>query len=233
MEYCGLVDLGYVGPRFTWCNNRRPSKRIWKRLDRILVNDKWMQNFHNNYFRHLVRTGSDHLPLLTKCHSEKQEVIKYFRFLNLWVQQPDFLEVFQNNWSTQVTGNAMWRLKCKLQVLSKRLGQWSSERLGDIYDQFNNWEAKVQQLEELDLHMNTEDNREELNKAHTEYVKWLGVQESILRQKSQIKWFQEGDYNTRYFHSVLRDKRRRLYLHRIKNHRNRWVKGDDKIAKAP
>ncbi|XP_016500997.1 uncharacterized protein LOC107819404 [Nicotiana tabacum] len=97
MEYCGLVDLGYFGPRFTWCNNRRTNKRIWKRLDSIIVNDEWTQKFQNNYITHLVRTGSDHRSLFMKRHSEQQEVIKYFMFLNIWVQQPDFLEVVQNN----------------------------------------------------------------------------------------------------------------------------------------
>lgn len=43
---------------------------------------------------------------------------------------------------------------------------------------------------------------------------------------------EEGGCNSKYFHSLLRDKRRRLQLHRIKNHKHRWVQGDDKIAKA-
>ncbi|KAG6483859.1 hypothetical protein ZIOFF_060645 [Zingiber officinale] len=32
----GLSDLGFVGDRFTWTN-----KRIWKRLDRILISPSW------------------------------------------------------------------------------------------------------------------------------------------------------------------------------------------------
>ncbi|XP_019234703.1 PREDICTED: uncharacterized protein PFL1235c-like [Nicotiana attenuata] len=74
----------------------------------------------------------------------------------------------------QVEENAMWRLKTKLQTLARSLSQWSRENIGDIYEQFNNWEVKVQQLEELDLQHNSENCREELNKAHVEYVKWLG-----------------------------------------------------------
>ncbi|XP_016513333.1 uncharacterized protein LOC107830320 [Nicotiana tabacum] len=157
MESCGLTDIGYVGAKYTWCNNRRPRKRIWKRLDRILVNDQWSQKFQHNYVRHLMRTGSDHRPLLMKCHNEQQKV----------------------------SGNAMWRLKSKLQTLSRKLGQWSRESIGDIYEQLNSWESKVQQLEELDLQQNTEDSREELNKAHAEYVKWMGLQKTLLKQKSQ------------------------------------------------
>lgn len=73
--------------------------------------------------------------------------------------------------------------------LNRYLSKGSREKIGDIYEQFNNWEAKVQQLEELDLYQNTEDSREELNKAHVEYIKWLYVQENLLREKSQIKCF--------------------------------------------
>lgn len=40
MESCGLMDIGFTGLRYTWCNNRRHSKRIWKRLDRIMINDQ-------------------------------------------------------------------------------------------------------------------------------------------------------------------------------------------------
>lgn len=82
------------------------------------------------------------------------------------------------------------------------------------------------------LEFGGEQSREDLNKAHAEYVKWLGIHGNILRQKSKVKWFQEGDYNSNYFHSVLRDRRRRLHKYRIKNHRDRWVQSDDKIVKA-
>ncbi|KAH0642539.1 hypothetical protein KY290_034120 [Solanum tuberosum] len=28
MDACEVVDLGFTGPKFTWCNNRKPRKRI-------------------------------------------------------------------------------------------------------------------------------------------------------------------------------------------------------------
>ncbi|XP_009599028.1 uncharacterized protein [Nicotiana tomentosiformis] len=60
----GLMDLGYYGNPFTWCNGWAPSKRIWARLDRALVNSKWLQKFYDTSVVLLVRTGSDRAPLL-------------------------------------------------------------------------------------------------------------------------------------------------------------------------
>nr|XP_016477026.1 PREDICTED: uncharacterized protein LOC107798528 [Nicotiana tabacum] len=76
------------------------------------------------------------------------------------------------------------------------------------------------------------ESKTELNKAEAKYVRWMAMQESILKQKSQVKWFKEGDYNSRYFHNAMKGRRRRLQLHRVKNHRGRWIQGDEKISKA-
>lgn len=82
MDQCGMTDMGFVGSRYTWCNNMDLRHRIWKRLDRILVNDSWEQQFQNIKMKHLGRTGSDHRPLLMRCNNDNTNVTKYFRFLN-------------------------------------------------------------------------------------------------------------------------------------------------------
>ncbi|KAJ4826614.1 hypothetical protein Tsubulata_002208 [Turnera subulata] len=38
IEECGLSDLGFKGPRFTWFRGN-----LWRRLDRVLVMDDWRQ----------------------------------------------------------------------------------------------------------------------------------------------------------------------------------------------
>ncbi|XP_075103911.1 uncharacterized protein LOC142178420 [Nicotiana tabacum] len=237
MKACGLTDIGYIGPIFTWCNNswcnnKRPNKRIWKRLDRILVNNKWSQNLQYNVVKHLVKTGFDHRPLLMKIHNDQPSSIKYFRFLNFWTNQEGFHEIVQETWNMQVEGNAMWKLQCKLKALSKKLSNWSRNIIGDVNEKVSSWEAKVHILEELDIINNNEQGREELNKVHVEYIRWLIMQESLLRQKAQIKWFQESEYNSKYFHSVFRGIRKKLQLYRIKNHIGRWIQGEEKISKA-
>ncbi|KAH0684385.1 hypothetical protein KY285_021899 [Solanum tuberosum] len=43
IEESGLIDLGYSGSQFTWCNNRAEEAKVWKRLDRAMANDQWLE----------------------------------------------------------------------------------------------------------------------------------------------------------------------------------------------
>ncbi|XP_059289204.1 uncharacterized protein LOC132042695 [Lycium ferocissimum] len=232
MNRCGMEDAGFIGSTYTWCNNRRPSKRIWKRLDKVSFNDSWLHKFQNSVVRHLSRTGSDHRPLLFKCYDDMNEGIKYFRFLNFWSDQPGFYDIVKKEWEIHIKGNPMWILQQKLKNLGRQLSIWSKEVIGDVFQKMVEWEETVQRLEDMDTLDNTEETRAELNKGQAEYVTWMAMQESLLKQQAQIKWYEEGDANTRYFHNIIKDRRRRLHLHRIQNHRGKWIQNEGKIGKT-
>lgn len=82
LDVCGLMELGYSGQQFTWCNQRAMDDRIWKRLDRDLVNDNWLQSMSQTTITHLPSMGSDHCPLLMELIVKPENNIRYFKFLN-------------------------------------------------------------------------------------------------------------------------------------------------------
>ena len=41
LNLCGLLDLGFVGQRFTWCNGRFGEQRTLISLDKIVANERW------------------------------------------------------------------------------------------------------------------------------------------------------------------------------------------------
>ncbi|WMV15356.1 hypothetical protein MTR67_008741 [Solanum verrucosum] len=51
IDSCGMVDIGQTGSKYTRCNNWTPSKRIWKRLNRVFINSLWAQNYNQRYQR--------------------------------------------------------------------------------------------------------------------------------------------------------------------------------------
>jgi hypothetical protein len=47
IEICRLYDLGFSGPKFTWSNKRYDLFFMQERLDRVLANSAWIDNFPN------------------------------------------------------------------------------------------------------------------------------------------------------------------------------------------
>lgn len=70
-----LIDLKYKGSSFTWWNGREGEDCMFKRLDRILVNqDSYIDALPTSESHHLIRQGSDHAPLHVVCNSKEEPV---------------------------------------------------------------------------------------------------------------------------------------------------------------
>lgn len=60
-------------------------------------------------------------------------------------------------------------------------------------------------------------NKENISKAKAEYNRFLKLQDSITRQNAKVKWLVDGDANTAFFHGIIKDGRRKLSIHKIKD----------------
>ncbi|KAG5625372.1 hypothetical protein H5410_010590 [Solanum commersonii] len=76
LSECGLQDAGYSGAKFTWCDNRDPPNTIWKRLDRLVYNTNWFHDYNTTSVSYLLRTCSDHAPLLVNMNNIAPQCIK-------------------------------------------------------------------------------------------------------------------------------------------------------------
>ncbi|KAK4721634.1 hypothetical protein R3W88_011867 [Solanum pinnatisectum] len=57
---CALSEVKFVGSKYTWWKGRIEEECIFKRLDRILVNQVFLELFPSSEVHHLIRQGSDH-----------------------------------------------------------------------------------------------------------------------------------------------------------------------------
>ncbi|OIT27219.1 hypothetical protein A4A49_37653 [Nicotiana attenuata] len=145
IEDCGLADLGFYGPRCTWSNGKGQCSIVWKRLDRGLANDQWLAAFPASTISHLASTGSDHTPLLMEIRVRQDNSTKYFRFLNLWVDNANFKPFVKGIWDAKVSGSPMWIFHQKLKALSTGLSQWSRSitNMEEINDQQKKAEKSI------------------------------------------------------------------------------------------
>lgn len=78
-----LLDLGFTGSCFTWCNGHDGLTRRWARLDRFLSNSNWFIKFNYISSQHHDRINFDHTPMFLTAHDSPSPFSKIFRFENI------------------------------------------------------------------------------------------------------------------------------------------------------
>jgi len=169
--------------------------------------------------------------MIVKYSTSEHPKIRYFKFLNFWIDQPNFKDVVQEAWNEDVAGNSMRRLHLKIKNMSRKLSLWSREHIGNVFDKVREWKATMLDLETDYIENDNDDLRPQIHKTQAEHTRWLKCEQSILRQRANIIWLEDGDSNTKYFHVVINEKRRRATVHRIQSENGQWIIGDDQIGK--
>uniref|UniRef100_M1DJP7 RNase H family protein n=1 Tax=Solanum tuberosum TaxID=4113 RepID=M1DJP7_SOLTU len=120
---------------------------------------------------HLSSVGSDHCPLLMEMETREDDHIKYFKFLNCWTDQPNFLDIVKACWDRNVEGNNMWKFHQKMKRLSNTLSNWSRKEFGDIFAKVREYEENVKTMEEQLIQDNSEINRAMLHELNAKYIR--------------------------------------------------------------
>ncbi|XP_058749365.1 uncharacterized protein LOC131622352 [Vicia villosa] len=206
-----LVDVPSNGNRFTWSNKVGSCK---SRLDRFLLSEGLVDGWKIVGQKVGDMDISDHAPIWLKAN-DKDWGPKPFRFINCWLEDREFLKFAEDSWKDfAVAGNYTFMLKENLKLLRNKLRIWNKESFGWIDLKIEEAikvlnSAESQLTGTVDVALARQERELKRKAAMDDLWKHLRLQESLLRQKSRIKWLKEGDQNTRYFHHVVKDRRRR------------------------
>lgn len=82
LNRCGLVDLRFVGQKFTCCNGRFNENRTKLRFDKIVANKEWMRHFTDARVFHSAMSISDYclLKLSLSKRQNRRTFKKRFMF---------------------------------------------------------------------------------------------------------------------------------------------------------
>ncbi|XP_055806976.1 uncharacterized protein LOC129875754 [Solanum dulcamara] len=119
----------------------------------------------------------------------------------------------------------------KEEAVKKNASSHNSE-FGDIFSKVKEYEDLVKSAEDNRIAYNNDENRTKLHALNAEYIKFLKLEENILKKKTQLYWFKDEDANTKYFHALIRGRRRRLFIHKFINEEGDWIQGNESIARA-
>ncbi|KAI3450940.1 hypothetical protein Pfo_007605 [Paulownia fortunei] len=199
---CGLIDAGYVGNCYTWTNHR-----VWKRLDRMLYSEHWLDPFHNTKVSHLPRIWSDHAPLLATLSFQLDKTPSPFRFMNMWTRHQSFLEVVRNSWQNSTGMAGMINLQQKLYRTKQLLRWWNKNVFGDIFENIKKAGKEVSLKEQMFDANPIDENLIELKRCSAVLTHALIIEKDFWKQKAACRWINDGERNTAFFHSLVKKKK--------------------------
>ncbi|KAK4383972.1 hypothetical protein Sango_3102500 [Sesamum angolense] len=126
----GLIHLPVQGEIFSWHNCSEGDRSLWKRLDRLLVNDTWLRQWPNSHYQYLNARTSDHSPLVLRGNTDTHTV-SMFRFDNYLTMSSEFTPLVQNIWRHRIEGTSMYAVTRKLRAL-KPVFRTLRKKKGDL-----------------------------------------------------------------------------------------------------
>ncbi|KAL0292755.1 UNVERIFIED_CONTAM: hypothetical protein Sradi_6976200 [Sesamum radiatum] len=208
-----LVHLPFKGCPYTWHNCSEGSRSLWKRLDRMLVNEAWLGAWPTSSYLSALPRTSDHSPIVLLGTVGTQEATP-FRFDNFLARQASFLQSVATVWRHPIHGTVMYGVVCKLKSM-KSVFRCKRKEKGDLA-------SNVQQAKEF------LETAQALYETHKEdlllllvkcccmvYCAAVKLENMMLQQRAKLSWVKHGDQLSKVFFWKINSRRARQRVYQI------------------
>ncbi|XP_016173884.1 uncharacterized protein LOC107616439 [Arachis ipaensis] len=214
-----LMDLPLTDRKFTWFRGQSCS-----RIDRVLVNIEWAEEFPDLRLKGGPRGLSDHCLLIVEA-TRVREGPQPFRSLDAWFTHEDFLRMVKNEW--RGLGDAQFMSKLKALMIPLR--QWHRNNFGNMDNKLRRFEEEIGRLDNMVSDGVYNGTTEARRKALVSFCeKWYVRKEIHWKQMSRSKHARNMDKNTRYFHNIASARRRNNRIDALMIH-GRLVRNQTRI----
>lgn len=211
VKNCGLFDLGFSGPAYTWTNKRFSSNPIYERLDRCLVNAEWCDAYpiSNVYNMPLIHSLSDHAPILLSTDGPVRRIKRSFKFENWWLKEKDFQMHAKTVWEKNINRP----FSVRTNRLAGALRIWCRKKK-PLQEELTTLEEQIKQVQ-LQPMQNQDHALEAL--LVNKYEQSMTKLTDYYMQRAKKQWIKDGDRNTSYFHKAIIKRRRRNTIVSVKD----------------
>lgn len=208
VQDCGLTDMKWHGLSFTWSNKQKVDRKVYSKIDRVMVNDDWVKEFFaaSTWFK--AEIFSNHAFAI--IHMALNRGVRHctFRFCNTWALASHFNDIVRVGWSTPAFGDKMHRVMYQLKQLKQPLLALSRQQFPDVVHQLETAQSFLIAVQEQ---LGADKWNHELVQAEQQALQHYHFISTtthlFIVQLYKAIWLQLGDDNTRYFHSLMRKQR--------------------------
>lgn len=204
-----LVDLRMFGAQFTWKNHNK--------LDRFLISTDFDAHYPSISAHVLGRPMSDHSPINLSCEQQNWGPSP-FRFQAMCLHNTNLLELMKDWWeSYSFSGSASFILAKKFQTLKENIKAWNIDVFGKVDRQIESILAELPTLDSMTDNGSITDLQTERKVQIQHDFEVLADRRNMMYlQKSGNSWNLDGDRNTKFYHKIVKMRRRRNTIHSLK-----------------
>ncbi|PKI70157.1 hypothetical protein CRG98_009445 [Punica granatum] len=205
MDSTELTDHSFIGCCFTWSNKRQEGFQA-RKINRVLVNEKWFREEIASTIEFLPPGLSDHCPAMLKFGEKENAGPRPFKFFHFWTEHSGYMELVERVWLNTQEGSPMDVLYKKLRNLKTHLRDFNKTEFGNVHAQVTDIQHELARVQSTLMDSACE-SPEAIKKETDLRVKLLAAldrEEKLLKQKSMVEWLRVEDQNTSFFHKAVR-----------------------------
>lgn len=147
---------------------------------------------------------------------------RLFRYEEYWEDRDELPNFIQQHWSTNERGD----LASKLSNISRFLEGWSKENFKKADVEIRRLKKKLQKLSSSHI---SEDMIREQQKCKEEITRLWEQEEKYWKARERLKWLNEGDRNSKFFHATTIQRRSRNRITRLRDAEGNWRSNQEEL----
>ncbi|XP_074282452.1 uncharacterized protein LOC141606972 [Silene latifolia] len=227
VDEAGIRDLPMEGYAFTFDNRHVGEDNRQSRIDRAMANEAWFDLFPYARVLHLNREWSNHCPIKVvgdRRVGREGRGDRMFRFEHIWVGEEGREEAVRRGWSR---GGGDFT-EC-LDWCARELVEWKGVSIRKILKSLVRKRERLKVLNEGDRSLGRVQERK---RVVMEIAALLRQEEKFWRQRSRAIWLRDGDRNSKFFHRVASERRKKNFISKVSDDQGNVFEGTEAVSRC-